>query len=411
MATADPVKPETAAPAEPGPKQRIASIDILRGLAMIIMSIDHCRDIFHYHHPDPGDLATTTPVLFFTRWITHFCAPAFVFLSGISAYLAGTRRTHSQFSAFLIKRGLWLIVVELVFINLAVTLNPKYHVQILQVIWVIGCSMIILGLLVWRKSSLLLIGTIGLIIVLGHNIFDPQDLSLKAISETLWGKVLLSGNGFSDFWPYPGFTNHGVIIAYALLPWAGLMMLGYVFGSLYVKTYDAAKRRRILLYSGLAALAVFFVLRFFNLYGDPRPWAVQRTTTLTVISFLKITKYPASLLFTCLTVGTSLIILALVENWQNKFTSILVVYGNVPFFFYLCHWYLIRFTGIAVFFISGFNLSQAMGRRGVLQPDEFGFGLGGVYLVWICVVLALYFPCRWYGKYKRTHKQWWLSYL
>jgi len=397
---------------EPGPKQRIASIDILRGLVMVIMAVDHCRDFFHYHHPEPTDLAITTPFLFFTRWITHFCAPAFVFLSGMSAYLAGTRRTHSQFSAFLIKRGLWLIAVELVLINLAITLDPTYHAQILQVIWAIGGSMIILGLLVWARLSLPVIFSIGLIIVLGHNIFDPQDMPSHAVNGTFLGKLFLSGKGFGDFWLYA--PNRAILFAYALLPWAGLMMIGYVFGSLYVKTYDGVKRRRILLYSGLTVLGVFFVLRFFNIYGDPNPWASQRTATLSIISFFNVTKYPPSLLYTCMTIGTSLLILAFTENVKNKLTSILFVYGNVPFFYYLCHWYLIRFSTIAIFFISGFKTSQIINpHQGpiLFQPDEFGFSLGGVYLIWFCVILILYFPCRWYSKYKQTHAQWWLSYL
>ncbi|MBS1530248.1 MAG: DUF1624 domain-containing protein [Bacteroidetes bacterium] len=414
MATASPVYTNTATLTEPGPKQRIASIDILRGLVMVIMAIDHCRDFYHYHHPEPTDLANTTLFLFFTRWITHFCASAFVFLSGMSAYLAGTRRTHAQFSSFLIKRGLWLIVIELVLINLAITLDPTYHVQILQVSWAIGGSMIVLGLLVWARLRLPIIAALGLIIVLGHNIFDPQDMPSPAVSGTLWGKLLLSGRGFGDFWPYPGAANRGLLAAYALLPWAGLMMIGYAFGSLYVKTYDAVKRRKILLYSGLAVLAVFVLLRFFNVYGDPNPWASQKTATLSIISFFNVTKYPPSLLYTCMTVGTSLLILALTEKVKNKFTSILFVYGNVPFFYYLCHWYLIRLSTIAIFFISGFKTSQIVNpHQGpiLFQPDEFGFSLGGVYVVWFCVILILYFPCRWYANYKRSHTQWWLSYL
>jgi len=408
MATAAPVYHNTTALAEPGQKQRIASIDILRGLVMVIMAIDHIRDFYSYHHPEPTDLAQTTAFLFFTRWITHFCAPTFVFLSGTSAYLAGTRRTKSELSKFLIKRGLWLLVVELALITLAITLDPGYHVLILQVIWAIGGSMILLGLLVW--APLPVIGAIGVILVFGHNIFDI--LQLHAINDTFLGKLFFSGAGFGAFQPFA--PNRGFLIAYALLPWTGLMMIGYVFGTLYNKTYAAVKRRKVLLYSGLGALALFFLFRYFNIYGDPNPWSAQKTTALSIISFFNVTKYPPSLLYTCMTIGTALLILAFTENVKNKFTSILFVYGNVPFFYYLCHWYLIRTSTVVIFFLSGFNSSQIINpKQGpiLFQPDEFGFSLGWLYLIWFCLIFILYFPCRWFANYKRTHTQWWLSYL
>src|SRR3569833_679960 len=320
MTTIAPVYHKTAALAEPGQKQRIASIDILRGLVMVIMAVDHVRDFYSYHHPEPTDLANTTALLFFTRFITHFCAPAFVFLNDKSAYLAGTRRTHSQLSAFLIKRGLWLIVVELVLINLAITADPTNHAQIFQVIWAIGGSMVILGLLVWARLSLPVIFTIGMVIVLGHNIFDPQNMPVDAVNNTVWGKLLISGKGFGDFWQYA--PTRVVLFAYALLPWAGLMMIGYVLGSLYVFSFVVVFWCWALLFFVLVVFGVFFVLRFFNIYGDTNPWASQKTTTLSIISFFNVTKYPPSLLYTCMTVGTALLILAFTENVKNKVTSI-----------------------------------------------------------------------------------------
>lgn len=389
-------------------KYRIESIDILRGAVMLIMAIDHIRDFFH-GSPEPTDLAVTTPILFFTRLITHFCAPVFVFLSGISAYLAGTRRTQNQLAWFLIKRGLWLLVVEVVFITLAITFNPLYNVLILQVIWAIGGSMILLGLLIMLRAPLALIGTIGVIIFFGHNIIDV--VKIDAVEKTFAGKLLLSSQGFGTFWPTG--PNRGLLLAYALLPWAGVMFLGYVFGTLYKKTYDAAKRKKALLYSGLGLLLLFVVFRLINHYGDPAPWAVQKTAALTVISFLNVTKYPCSLLYLSLTLGVGLTVLALVEGVKNKFTSILIVFGNVPFFYYVCHWYLIRLTTVAVFFAQGYNTSQIIGTHNPLlfQPDGFGFSLFGVYVIWICVMVILYFPCRWFSNYKKTHTQWWLSYL
>ena len=403
-----PLQNSSATLKEPGPKQRIASIDILRGLVMIIMAIDHVRDFFSYHHPEPTDLDHTTLFLFFTRWITHFCAPTFVFLSGISAYLAGTRRTKSELSKFLIKRGLWLIAVELVLITLAITLDPLYHIFVLQVIWAIGGSMILLGLLVW--TPLPVIGAVGVILVFGHNIFDIEKVHF--INDTFLGKLLMSGAGFGAFQPIaPG---RGFLVAYALLPWAGVMMIGYVFGTLYIKAYDAVRRRKTLLYTGFGTLALFLVLRYFNIYGDPSPWSAQKTTTLSIISFFNVTKYPPSLIYLCMTIGTALVILSLTEKISNKFASVLIIYGNVPFFYYLCHWYLIKTINVIVYFASGYSVSQiatSHQQPPTFQPDDFGFGLGGVYLIWFCVIFILYFPCRWYSKYKQTHAQWWLSYL
>jgi uncharacterized membrane protein len=395
----------TAAPAT---KYRIESIDILRGLVMLIMAIDHIRDFFH-GSPEPTDLAVTTPILFFTRWITHFCAPTFVFLSGTSAFLAGTRRTRGQLSAFLITRGLWLLVVEIGLITFAITLNPFYNVLILQVIWAIGGSMILLGILVRLRASLGFIGLIGVIIFFGHNIIDK--VNFGHVTQTFWWRLLLSTNGFGAF--YPTGVNRGILMAYALLPWTGVMMLGYVFGMLYKSSYDAVKRRKILLNSGLALLALFFLFRYFNIYGDPAPWAIQKTTSLSIISFFNVTKYPCSLLYLCMTLGAALIILALTEHVKNKFTAILIVFGNVPFFYYLCHWYLMRLFTIIIFFVQGYNSSQIVNPKQPLlfQPDGFGFNLFGVYVLWIIIITILYFPCRWFSNYKKTHRQWWLSYL
>jgi uncharacterized membrane protein len=394
----------------PRPKYRIASIDILRGAVMLIMALDHVRDFFHYGHPEPNELAITTPLLFFTRFITHFCAPAFVLLTGVSACLAGTRRTENQLSLFLIKRGLWLIMIELVVITFAITLNPFFSVIILQVIWAIGGSMVILGVLVGLRASWQLIGVIGLIIFFGHNIFDV--VKVPAVTDTFLGKLLLTtSRGPAGLWPLG--NGYRLAMAYALLPWTGVMLIGYAFGSLYNKTFDVVRRRKILLYSGLSLIAFFLVFRYFNIYGDPWPWSVQKTTALNIISFLNVTKYPCSLLYLSITLGPALIILSVTEQIANKFTAILIVYGNVPFFYYLCHWYLIKALNIIVFYVSGFNNSQIVNphRRNYFQPDGFGFNLFGVYVVWLVVILLLYYPCRWYGKYKSTHHQWWLSYL
>lgn len=391
-------------------KKRIESIDILRGIIMLIMAIDHTRDYFHivHAHGDPINLTGITPIIFFTRWITRFCAPSFVFLSGISAYLAGLRRTKSELSIFLIKRGLWLIFVEVAIMSFAFTLNPGYNFLILQVLWAIGFSMVILGLLV--RAPITVIGVIGGLIFFGHNLLDYLKFPDGA-----------TGIGYNLLRFF--FTTHGTILPinqthviydfYAAIPWTGLMLLGYVFGQLYDPSFDQQKRKKILLYAGLSALALFFILRLFNLYGEAVPWSVQRRGIFTVFSFFDTSKFPPSLLYFCMTIGPALIILALTENVQNKFTKIFVVYGSVPFFYYILHFYLIRIINIVLFYASGYTNSQIADPKSInlFGPKTFGYHLGVVYLIWLFVIIVLYFPCRWFSKYKKTHNQWWLSYL
>ncbi|MGZ3758073.1 MAG: DUF1624 domain-containing protein [Mucilaginibacter sp.] len=390
-------------------KYRIESIDILRGLVMLIMAVDHVRDIFHLGQPEPTDLATTTPILFFTRFITHFCAPSFVFLSGVSAYIAGTRRTGQQLSGFLFKRGLWLIVVEVVIISFAGSLNPGYNTIALQVIWAIGGSMVLLALLLRLKASLPVIGAIGALIFFGHNIFDI--IKVGPLGNTVAWNLFISAAGFNTIVPIG--HNHYLIVAYALLPWTGVMLLGYVFGSLYTSTTNAAKRKKTLLLSGLLLLLLFLVLRAFNIYGDPSPWSVQKTTALSIISFFNITKYPCSLLYCSLTVGTAMVLLAAFENVKSKVTDVFIVYGNVPFFYYVCHWYLIQTIHVIAFFVMGFTSAQIVTPNSpfLFSPPTFGFSLVGVYIIWLMVIAILYLPCKWFSTYKKTHRQWWLSYI
>jgi len=375
---------------------------------MLIMALDHTRDFFHLKGVanDPTDLATTTPILFFTRWITHFCAPNFVFLSGISAYLAGTRRTKDELSDFLVKRGIWLVIVELVILTFAFTLNPFYNGFILQVLWVIGLSMIILGLLV--KAPLKVIAVIGALIFFSHDILDYLQLP-KAGTEANLLNLFLTARGSVIMLN----QTHFIFDLYAIIPWTGVMLLGYVFGSIYTSSFDPQRRKKILLYTGIAALGLFVVLRMFNIYGDPAPWSVQRNGVFTFLSFLNVSKYPPSLLYSFLTIGTGLIVLSLIEHVQNKVTAIFVVYGNVPFFYYVLHFYLIRLISVIVFFAQGFGTNQIVtpNEPFLFSPPHFGFNLGGVYLVWLFVIITLYFPCRWFSKYKKTHNQWWLSYL
>lgn len=394
-------EPRIAAPV----KTRIPSIDLLRGLVMLIMAIDHLRDLLHLGHPSPTDLQTTTLSLFLTRWITHFCAPTFVFLSGISAFLAGRRRTPDQLAGFLIKRGLWLIFVEVFIISLITGVDPLYHVIVLQVIWAIGASMVLLGLLVWAKASPRVIGGIGLVIFLGHNVIDL--LHNKMVNTNLVWRLLLSASGFNSVDPIG--PDHLLVVAYALLPWTGVMLVGYAFGTLYTK--DAAERKRALTVTAFSLLSVFAIFRAFNIYGDPAPWFIQKNMTLSIISFLNVTKYPCSLMYLCMTLGIALLLLANTENAGSRFSRILIVYGNAPFFYYICHWFLAQTITIILFFSMGHHIEEAYKSDFPFSPSNFGLPLVGVFAVWLVLVVLLYFPCRWFGQYKKTHGQWWLSYL
>ena len=387
----------------PTTKYRIESIDILRGLIMLIMALDHTRDFFHLNSPNATDLATTTPILFFTRWITHFCAALFVFLSGVSANLAGSRRTKKQMSAFLIKRGLWLIVVEFVLITFAFTLDPLYHVLIFQVIWVIGVSMVIMALLIWLPLPVIAI--IGGLLFFGHDIFDFIKLPATGESGLLWKTFFTASASV-----YQADKTHSLFILYAILPWTGVMIAGYVMGQVYRPSFDPARRKKILFTSGITLVLLFVVFRAFNIYGDPAPWATQKTAVLSVISFFNISKYPPSLMYLCMTIGPGLLLLSTIEKTNNKFTRILIVYGNVPFFYYVLHFYLLRILNIILFFAQGFT-TKDIRPPFFFRPAEFGLNLFGVYVAWLLAIAALYLPCRWYSNYKKTHRQWWLSYL
>jgi uncharacterized membrane protein len=389
-------------------RQRIRSIDLLRGMIMIIMALDHVRDFFHQPAMinNPLDLATTTPPIFFTRVITHFCAPVFVFLSGLSAYLVGLRKTKKELSSFLIKRGIWLIFVEVAIMSFVLTFNPKYNFILLGVIWAIGWSMIILGLLIRGSYSLILV--VGLIIFLGHNVLDHIQLPDGKVSFVIF-KILLTSSG--TLLPIGG--NHFFLVGYSILPWLAIMLLGYAAGRLYEKNFDPVRRRKILLQLGGGAIILFLLLRLPNLYGDPNKWETQSTAIYSLLSFFSVTKYPVSLQYACMTLGPALIFLAMSENWNNRFTRFATVYGSVPFFYYVVHFFLIHVVCMIAFFAVGHNMSEAVDPDSlfVFRPVRFGFPLWAVYVFWMGIVLMLYYPCKWYSKYKRSHHDWWLSYL
>jgi uncharacterized membrane protein len=392
-------------------KNRIDSIDILRGIVMVIMALDHVRDFFHIHAntDDPLNLITTTPWLFFTRWITHFCAPIFVFLSGVSIYLQSLRKTKKELSAFLIKRGLWLIFAEVAIVTLAISFNPFYNFILLQVIWAIGFSMVILGVLIHLPFKFIL--TLALVIVLGHNLLDIPE-SAPGFKAGFWWDLL--HHGF--FAVYPFAPNHVVAIMYPFVPWLGLMLLGYCTGTFFTSTYSAEQRKKILLRIGMTVILFFIVVRFINVYGDPFSWSLQRNGLYTFLSFIKVHKYPPSLMYMCMTIGPALIFLALIEKVQNGFTNVFRTYGRTAFFYYIMHFYLAHLLCGIAFFMRGHSLQDAINAMQNVPflfniPGE-GYGLVIVYMIWAFVVISLYPLCKWYDKYKTSHKEkWWLSYL
>jgi uncharacterized membrane protein len=379
----------------PKGRNRIQSIDILRGIVMVIMALDHVRDFFFKADVaaggassvamDPTSLATTTPMLFFTRWITHFCAPTFIFLAGTSVFLMSQRKTKKQVSGFLISRGLWLVFVEIVIITFGWTYNPLFNFIILQVI---------------------------LIVVFGHNFLDYPGISKQVNDGVLIANLLY----FSTFSVYNIDANHYVLIVYAFLPWTGVMMLGYCFGKLYQKSVDPAWRRKMLFITGTFLILLFIVIRLLKGYGDPVPMSSQsRGEVFTFLSFLNVNKYPPSLAFLCMTIGPAMIMLVLLENVQNRLTSFFRVYGRVPMFYYILHFYIIHTVAVIVFFAQGFSTSEINTPQNpfLFKPPGFGFGLLGVYAVWLFVFLVLYPLCKKYDKYKTANagSKWWLSYL
>lgn len=391
-------------------KNRIYSIDIVRGLIMVIMALDHVRNFFHddalLHNP--LDLQTTTPFLFFTRWITHFCAPVFVFLAGISAYLAGLNRSKKSLSYFLMKRGVWLILVEIFIITLGTTFNPFYNVIVLQVIWAIGISMFLLGFLIWLRIPYLALFVTGILIVAGHNLLDNAE-SIRHHEVGFAWDLIHAGH----LKMYEIFKGHSILISYAFLPWTGIMILGFCIGKLYDPQYNAAKRKRALFTTGFALVALFVLLRLINSYGDPMKWIPQKSSLYTFLSFMNVTKYPPSLMYTSITIGPALILLALIENTRNRFSLSIRVFGQVPFFYYVLHFYFIHFLTTIAFFFCGYGADDIVttGSRYFFRPPQFGFPLWAVYIIWIGLILSLYPLCRWYKNYKASHFQWWLSYL
>ena len=389
--------------------KRIESIDLLRGTVMIIMALDHVRDYFHKDAflYDPTDLTKTSGILFFTRFITHYCAPIFVFLAGISAYLYGSKKTRQELSFFLFTRGIWLVFVEFFIIAFEITFNPTYPIFFLQVIWAIGLSMIVLSAMVYMNKHLILF--IGILLIAGHNLLDGVHVPGTGPSSFLWSVLHDPG----DF----HIGRFTIMVKYPVLPWIGIIAVGYYFGSLYRSGFNEEERKGRLIIMGAGAIALFVFLRALNIYGDPAPWSIQKSPMYSFMSFLNVTKYPPSLLYTLITLGPALFFLALSEKPLNSFTEKVSVFGRVPMFYYLAHRLLIHLFAVVGAAVSGYKWTDmVMLTTSVYRMPElkgYGFNLFITYLVWIGLIFFLYPFCKWFDRYKRTHqqKQWWLSYL
>jgi uncharacterized membrane protein len=380
---------------------RIESIDVVRGVIMILMALDHTRDFFGNFGLNPTDPATTTVPLFFTRWITHFCAPVFFLLTGTGAYLALRKKTKVELSRFLFTRGLWLIFLELVVSRgLGWQFNFDYHVVFIIVLWALGWAMIVLSGLVYLPAWA--VASFGVVMICTHNLFD-------SVRSSNWLWTILHSPNFLVNEP-----SHSVFVGYPLVPWIGVTAAGYGLGQIY--SWPAERRRTFLLRLGFGLSVGFIVLRAINIYGDPQRWATQKSAVFTVLSFLNTTKYPPSLLYLLMTLGPALLFLWAVDAGTPRWLQPALTIGNVPMFYYLLHIPLIHLIAIVVCYARYGHVywmfeSPTMGEFPVTPPPGWGYSLPVVYLVWAVVVLTLYPLCRWFAGLKQRRNDAWLSYF
>jgi len=379
--------------------RRIASVDIVRGAVMVLMALDHVRDWVTNVRFPPEDLSQSSAALFATRWVTHFCAPTFFLLSGVGIGILLSRgRRPSELTRFLLMRGVWLLVLELVITPVGWQFGFRLIPAFALVLWALGWSMIAMALLVHVPR--IAVALIAFAMIFGHNLFDAVQPDSLGSFAAVW-RVL----------HVPGFVAPGVLfVAYPLVPWIGVMAAGFLIARAY--EWDATKRRRLLIAGGVAATVLFAVLRFANAYGNPGPWTPQRTPALTVASFLNVRKYPPSLHFLLMTLGPALAALALAERARGRIARWLSVYGRVPLFFYVVHIFVAHALAMMLAFAQGGHVRriQVITEIGTL-PAWYGVPLPGVYLAWALVVMLLYYPCRQFARLKETRHDWWLRYM
>ncbi|MEO6282921.1 MAG: heparan-alpha-glucosaminide N-acetyltransferase domain-containing protein [Dyadobacter sp.] len=381
---------------------RLTSIDALRGLIIVLMALDHVRDFWSATPYRADDVAQSSVILFFTRWVTHFCAPIFVFLTGISIFLYQQKQPQKQsVSKFLLIRGLWMIFLELAVVGFFWQFS--YDVIFLQVIWVIGWSMLCMAGLIWLPRWLLT--ALAIALIAGHQLLvyvEPAQMSADTLGWVFLHRpvqFLSIGAG-----PPPLFA------VYPLIPWVAVMISGYLIGTLFTASTTYRNRRLILI--GGILVTFFVILRAINLYGDPKPWAFQeRGIIYSILSFISISKYPPSLLYVSLTLGMACLLLSVLESVGKKFTRVLIVFGKVPLFFYLLHIPLINAGAMVWTYLSFGHSVNFFFSPSASWPVTYQPNLIRLYLVWAILILGLYFACRWYGDYKQSHSAWWLKYL
>ena len=378
-------------------RARLGSIDSVRGFVIVLMALDHVRDYYSNVHSGLLAPATTTIGIYLTRWITHLCAPTFILLAGVSAYLMSKRLTPPELRRFLVTRGLWIIFLEMTVVVFAWTFAYDYPNGLsLQVIWAIGASMVALAAVIHLAPAT--IGAIGLIMVAGHNLLDGIEPASFGAWAPLWNLLHVRGQVWFGFVSYP------------LIPWIGVMMLGYALGKSY--EYDVRWRRSLFMSIGVAALAAFALLRLNNAYGDPGPWRQGETPLMTAMSFFNVEKYPPSLLYLLVMLGIALLLLAAFESdrgWMKRL-SFLQTFGRVPLFFYVLHLFLAHLSAGLLAWYMGWGTAVLTSSYRSL-PADWGLSLPWVYVAWLAVLLALYPLCRWFAAVKRRRTDWWLSYL
>ncbi len=391
---------------------RVTAVDVMRGFVMVLMALDHTREFFTNWAGNPLDPQNTTPMLYLTRWVTHVCAPVFVFLAGTSIFLQRGRKTERQLTGLLLTRGLWLVVVELTLVQLVFNFNWRWDVQLLEVIWAIGASMMVMAALIHLGVRWNLL--IGALLILGHNAFDGVTVASLGPPGWLWHLLHVPGLVTG-----PPTSPPVIVVAYPLLPWVGVMALGYAFGSILHR--ERGRRLRLELGAGALMLTAFVLLRWSNLYGDPVGWSAQSNWWRTLLSFFNVQKYPPSLLFLLATLGVAALVMAAIEYAEGRGTlerarGVLEVYGRVPLFYFLLHIALIHLLALASTAAGGGDWRwwvTEFPKGGVLagHPPGYGYGLGVVWCVWVFVVALCYRACRWYAGVKMRSRNPLLSYL